>query len=328
MTKSFRQLYRAPARTDPDGTEWYKCLSDIIFTSRRAGWAVGSGQILSTTNAGKSWTNHYASSMASASFTPHRLSAPTQDCCWIIDTVGCGQTRLFHTGNGGTNWQATKLGALVYPKDIFFLNTRTGWIITDDGKILSGSGNIHITNDGGKTWTDYKLTFKGRPEVIRFGSLREGWLAERVVSKDQSRSFGRLHRSHDGGRTWAMVATFDRRILDVTVLDAQRIFISGEGGLVVKTLDGGQSWQRSKTRMRAAINSISSDGKLSVLAAGDSANLLKSDDGGASWIKLKGPADGSNCVRAQILPNGQIVVASNTSIFLLNGSSEVGAADD
>lgn len=321
MIKTFRELYRAPHRTDRDGIVWYECLSDMHFASPRVGWAVGSGQILCSGDGGKTWNNQYTDFMASSFFAPHRVSMPSQNSCWVIDTVGFGQNRCFHTRDGGRNWEASKF-ASAYPKDVFFINSQRGWLITDDGKMLSGGGSIHATIDGGKTWKTGRLKIKGRPEVIRFISSRAGWLVERVISKDQGRSIGRLHKSKDGGSTWESVATFDNRILDLAVLDQERIFVSGEGGLIAATRDAGQSWQRLRTKTHAAINSIAFDGNRTVIAAGDFRTLLISDDGGSSWSRLRTPAEDSNWVRACMVSSSQAIVASTTAIYLLNPLSE------
>ena len=151
--------------------------------------------------------------------------------------------------------------------------------------MLSSGGQVYVTVDGGKTWETHKLKMKGKPEVIVFISLRQGWLVERVISRDQTRSFGRLHRSNDGGRTWELLATFDRRVLGLTVLDPRRIFVSGENGSILRTRDGGQSWQRTRTGTRATINSIASDQKLNLIAVGDCGTVLISNDEGSNGVE-------------------------------------------
>jgi len=126
-----------------------------------------------------------------------------------------------------------------------------------------------------------------------------------------------VHRSDDGGKNWKLAATFDRQILDLAVRDTQRVFVSGEGGLLAGTWDGGKSWQRMKTRTRSAINSITFDSNSKGIAGGDFGMLLMSEDEGKSWRKLKSPSGDSNCVSVRIISHDQAVIASETSIHSL-----------
>ena len=86
--KNMVELYLAPSRRDPDGTVWHKCLMDMQFVDDRVGWAVGSAQIVRTTNACRTWSNCFDESMAQLAFAPKKLSAPTRDSSWVIDTIG------------------------------------------------------------------------------------------------------------------------------------------------------------------------------------------------------------------------------------------------
>jgi photosystem II stability/assembly factor-like uncharacterized protein len=295
------------------------------FITARVGWAVGSGQIVSTRDGGETWKNQYAEYMADAFFAPHRVSILTQDSCWVIDTVGFGQIRCFHTKDGGRTWINVNLGPSTYPKDIFFINQSKGWIISDDGKFLGGGGTIHRTENAGESWHREKLIIKGKPEILRFLNARQGWLVESVITKDQAKTIGRVLRSNDGGKNWGLAATFESQILDLAVLDAQRIFVSGEGGLIARTADGGNSWQRLRTRTRANINSIAFDGNSKGIAGADFGTMLTSDDGGVSWSKIKGLPEDSNCVKVLIPSRDRGVIATDKSIYLFAPFPKVGS---
>ena len=162
------ELYLAPLRRDLDGTVWYKCLTDMQFVDDRVGWAVGSAQIVRTTNAGRTWRNLFDQSMHQLAFAPRKLSAPTRNTCWVIDTIGSGKTKCLFTVDGGLTWLPLELGSTQYPRDIFFFNSERGWLLCDNGTVDGGVPAIWTTLNGGQTWQPQQLYIEGRPEIIRF----------------------------------------------------------------------------------------------------------------------------------------------------------------
>jgi len=295
------------------------------FATARVGWAVGSGQLLGTRDGGRTWVDQRNAYMANTFFDPRRVCAVNQAHCWVI-TGGMDKIRCFHTKDGGRTWLNVDFGPSIYPQDVFFINQRRGWMVSDDGKVLGGGGTIHLTDNGGETWHSEQLTGPGKPDVIRFVNSRQGWLVESVITKDQAKTIGRVHRSDDSGKNWELAATFERQILDIAVLDGERIFIAGEGGLIEKTVDGGKSWQRLKTRTRANINSIAFYGNSTGIAGADFGTLLMADGNGTVWNKLKHSPDGSNCVGACVASPSQAIIAFDNSIHSLTLSSKNSAA--
>lgn len=83
------------------------------FVDDRVGWAAGSGQIVRTTNGGKTWSNLFDVSMAQLAFAPKKLSAPTRDACWVIDTIGSGETRCLFTVDRVQTWLPLELGIAI-----------------------------------------------------------------------------------------------------------------------------------------------------------------------------------------------------------------------
>src|SRR5215213_4594797 len=132
------ELYLAPSRRDPEGTVWYKCLTAMQFVDDRVGWAVGSTQLVRTTDAGRTWSNLFHQSTVQLAFAPKKLSAPTRETCWVIDTVGSGRVRCLFTMDGGESWLPLELESSQYPRDIFFFNSHRGWLICDSGTFEGG----------------------------------------------------------------------------------------------------------------------------------------------------------------------------------------------
>jgi len=72
-------------------------------------------------------------------------------------------------------------------------------------------------------------------------------------------------------------------VFDVVALDPQRAWGVGIDGYVIKTVDGGKSWQEVKTKApKTALFTVTAmDGKTLVIAGTGTA--LVSTDGGATW---------------------------------------------
>ena len=308
------ELYLAPLRRDLEGTVWHKCLTAMQFVDDRLGWAVGSAQIVRTTNAGRTWSNLFDESMAQLAFAPKKLSAPTRESCWVIDTIGSGKTRCLFTVDGGRTWLPLELGSSQYPQDIFFSNSQRGWLICDNGTVEGGVPAIQSTWNGGQTWQSQQLNIEGRPEIIRFFDRKYGWLVERTLKNVQTESISRLHRSIDGGATWNFVRAFDDRILDLRIRDRKQIFVCGESGLIAFSHNGGVKWHRFRTGTSIAINVVALGSDQTVVAGGDFGCLLLSRDQGDTWRQLHGLDSDVNLVGAYMLSESQLIVCSSISI--------------
>lgn len=307
------ELYLAPSRRDPEGTVWHKCLTAMQFVDDRVGWAVGSGQIVRTTNGGRTWSNLFDVSMAQLAFAPKKLSAPTSDRCWVIDTIGSGKTRCLFTVDGLQTWLPLELGLSRYPRDIFFLNSQRGWLICDNGTVEGGVPAMRSTSNGGQTWQSQQLNIEGRPEIIRFFDYKYGWLVERILTNVQTESISRLHRSVDGGATWDFVRAFDDRILDLRICDRKHIFVCGESGLIASSHNSGLKWHRFRTGTSAAINFVTLSDQ-ALVAGGDFGSLLFSRDHGNTWRQLHGVNSDANFVGAYLLSESKLIVCSSISI--------------
>jgi photosystem II stability/assembly factor-like uncharacterized protein len=308
------EVYLAPSRRDSEGTVWHKCLTAMQFVDDRVGWAVGSAQIVRTTNGGRTWNNLFDESMAQLAFAPKKLSAPTRDICWVIDTIGSGKTTCLFTVDAGLTWSPLELGSSEYPRDIFFFNSQRGWLICDNGSSEGGVPVIRSTANGGQTWESQLLNIEGRPEIIRFSDHKYGWLVERILTNFQTESISRLHRTNDGGETWEFVTAFHDRIFDLRIRDHKQIFVCGESGLIASSHNGGVKWHRFSTGIKVAINFITLGGEQTLVAGGDFGFLLLSRDNGYSWRQLRGLNSDANFVGVYLLSESKLIVCSSISI--------------
>ena len=67
--------------------------------------------------------------------------------------------------------------------------------------------------------------------------------------------------------------------------DRENGYLSGQDGLVMRTTDGGTSWQRLNSRTRLFIFALSFSDRLHGFLVGDRSLVLSTADGGESFLK-------------------------------------------
>ncbi len=158
--------------------------------------------------------------------------------------------------------------------------------------------DLYASPDGGASWS-----LRGSPAITPgFEALHL------LVTADGQTLFAvgggdGLMRSQDGGASWLPLSQglpLERpgqaRVLSLAI-DPQdeSILYAGTGGFVgqgqgvYKSLDGGESWSPANQGMldyRITALAVSPSDSQVILAGGDSGNLFKSSDAGASWVDL------------------------------------------
>jgi hypothetical protein len=123
--------------------------------------------------------------------------------------------------------------------DVTFFDSKKGFIVSERTHILA-------TRDGGKSWTvqfsdeDYIL------KAVSFCDADHGWAVGEA---------GYTYRTSDGGENWEKQGGLydmdeygeiisDPTLFDVVAVDPQTAWAVGIQGVVRKTTDGGQTWER------------------------------------------------------------------------------------
>lgn len=221
-------------------------LHGVSFVTRDEGWVVGQlGKIFHTTDGGKIWEEQ----RSGTNLLLTMVDFVDRTHGWIVGERGT----LLHTTDGGVTWQRQQSG-VTYPLfDVQFLNRDTGWVVGHWGTIL-------LTRDGGKQWIERSLS----QDLEELGVSLQGVVPEftRIIEP------AALHDVVDPrtGEVMAkagqllskeLITEIARRgIRDVQVredvvlnavffLDQMRGWIVGEQGLLLRTQDGGQTWERT-----------------------------------------------------------------------------------
>lgn len=225
-----------------------------------------------------------------AAFVPRpAVRSPFAERSMILDATRAG-TRLIAVGERGVVLLSDDEGAHwrqagTVPVDaaltaVSFADARQGWAVGHLGVILHSA-------DGGETWSVQRIDpIEDRPLfAVAFTDARNG-VAVGLWSL--------MLRTRDGGRTWEEVGLppppgdtrADANLMSVFG-DAQgRLFIAGERGLVLRSLDGGESWSYHPTGYRGTFWSGTALADGTLIVGGLRGSVYRSTDGAGSWQRV------------------------------------------
>ena len=275
----------------PSGTDG--ALYRVRFVDANTGWISGQdGIILHSTDGGKTWQRQTTNTTVYL-FALHFLDANNG---WAVGD----KSIALETHDGGATWTLRKVitqaqremkpdeaiasaDPVLY--DVQFVDTNTGWIVGEFGKIFH-------TTDGGKIWTAQEQSLIGG-EVLDALDLPSLFGVHFVNGQDGVASGldGKIARTHDGGGAWK----FEKMKLDYPIVDPlfnPYLFADGTGwalgaaGEVVRLTSAGGEWQRVKlgmevlTWLRGMYWLDQNNGWI----VGGYGLILHTNDGGKTWI--------------------------------------------
>ncbi|WP_433944002.1 VPS10 domain-containing protein [Paenibacillus sp. SN-8-1] len=190
---------------------------------------------------------------------------------------------------------------------VSFRDAKNGW-----APMQSREGTPHLvrTRDGGVTWKlvdlSQKANWNGNPQITAapefFGTNRlQGWMPL-SIHKNNAYDVGGF-RTTDGGESWAYIP-FEQNIPESSnAMDSGPVFVSPDQGWfwngteLKATVNGGKSWQVLKvnsefTKSLASFPEMmdlqftdARHGWMLLASAGrEHSRLLKTEDGGTTWV--------------------------------------------
>lgn len=221
---------------------------------------------------------------------------------WAVNSDGL----VLHTTDGGINWtlqfQTPLIGSRpVYPRALAFTTKLRGWLGT-----LTRGYELFETTDGGESWTLVEDLPPEKPTSIC------GMFAvnEKVVyasgTNFPTRPVGVL-KTTDGGAKWTAtdMTPYATALIDIFFFDEDHGFVVGgkpkEGlslrdnliPVVLYTSDGGNTWENKvedlefdKGEWGWKIYFVNAQVGYVSLEALERAAVLKTTDGGMTWVRL------------------------------------------
>lgn len=274
--------------TDDGGKTWrersrseeYKDASAITgmhFSDPDHGWIEQEvGPMLYTRDGGQSWGGASEGRFG-------RRPAVLGEQVWL-PWGGRGHAYIVHTADGGKTWSLLHQRTAAVPGRIQFVTPQTGFIGTDVGWLKS--------TDGGENWA--YAGEAGRAPFPFFASEQVLFRYRRTQGLT-----GDLERSEDGGRTWIRVlGEVDGPSISFVSPTmgylTSRNWTSGPGApypdYLLKTVDGGLTWQRLATAAPVGAQVAFADEQNGAIASSyPDWKLLVTGDSGQTWLSLDLP---------------------------------------
>jgi photosystem II stability/assembly factor-like uncharacterized protein len=224
-------------RTTDGGTAWESVTSGVVDTLRSVsfngvnGICGGDSQdILYSTDSGASWQIGQSGFFGGGFPGAQMLSATTG---FVAGQNSIFQGLLGNTTDGGVSWNFQPFyfdGNEGGCNDVFFFDQITGLV---SGTIFDGRGALARTTDGGLNWltTIYDQSIEGL--AFPAAASPEGFGVG---------SGGRILHTTDSGVTWSdQTSGSSANLHDVSFAsDALRGIAVGDGGVIVRTTNGGE----------------------------------------------------------------------------------------
>ena len=255
-------------------------LTDVFFLDPDRGWAVGDrGVIWATEDGGRHWRlqdSPVNCRLESVHFVDekHGWAAGGWIHPYTHNTTGV----VVRTLDGGRRWAPLALPTLPALKQVRFADCLRGWAV-GNASPMYGSGVFH-TGDGGRSWTAVP------------GVQPQGWLSAHFCDPQHGVLAGRngeLATLSNGDWRPASKPAVGLQGFRAMALAGATGWVVGDGGLVLHTADGGNSWALPPSPLPAELGRqfdwrcVAAVGPRCWIAGAPGSLIAHSADGGRGW---------------------------------------------
>ena len=267
----------------------------------------GGGTVFASDNSGESWSvkSGNKNSLRECRFADHKTG------------IAAGENGEFlKSTDSGLTWMSCNHFTDKFLNTVFPVNEKNFYAAGD-------SGVIFRTTDGGISWSDqtnykkydiqsvyftdpdngvaaggyhdgerafiYKTTNAGVNWFEAYDSLGLGELNSLIFTNNLlgfcAGNNGNILRTSDGGYSWESENIFPENLYSVSFSDYKNGLISCENGLIFKTTDGGDNWDHIISGFYFNLYSIKCLSEDIAIAGGEKGTILYSYNGGISWQK-------------------------------------------
>lgn len=267
----------------PSGTINY--LSSCSFGSSTHVYVVGNGpDLLKSTDAGNTFSSLSTSFLSLNQFL-NACFFTSADTGFVVGGDGNSNGLIFKTSNGGSSWINVLPSAPTIFNAITFPTSQVGYAV---GGMLD-TGIIYKTINGGATWT--QVYHSGlNPEYlsgVHFRNANDGAVVG--MSFDGTILAGKRLKLNGGVVSSSVLDSIYFSFNDVYFSSADTGFLLAtdfNGSYILKTTNGGISWNPVYTNMMQDVSRISFPTLSKGYVVGSGGLILKSTNAGNSWSNV------------------------------------------
>lgn len=209
--------------------------------------------------------------------------------------------------DGGVTWKQS-------PSPVSVTLTAVRFADAEHGYAVGHAGTLLVTSDGGRTWTR-RLDGRRIAEIeLQAAKQRDNGAAlksaQRLVADGPDKplldvlvldaqralavgAYGVALETRDGGANWTSLRSRLDNPKELHLYAVRqrgsRIVIAGEQGLVMQSIDGGESFKQVATPYKGSFFTLELPSNDEIVVAGLRGNAWRSSDGGAHWRQLASP---------------------------------------
>lgn len=273
--------YNVFLKTTNQGMNWISIskptslnFTDIKFINTTTGFVVGdSGLVMKSTNSGDIWNMQKLA-------TPKKFNT----LFFINDNtgwIGGDSGKIFKTTNSGLNWFPKSSNTKYDINRIYFIDINNGIIAADSGTIL-------LTNNGGNSWqlnlqnpkyNFYSAINTNNNKLLVFGGNSNG---TSEIFREHA-----IYESTNNGANWNKIISGNNSAkTSVFFLDTLTGYVGGKVGTLMKTIDGGITWNQQDIPSSTHINYIQFMNKNLGWIVNYPGWFSRTTNGGESWTLL------------------------------------------
>ena len=303
-----------------DGGETWQSMNDLIGTYERIefltptfGWITTNNVAAATTDGGQSW-NYFA--LDDPPVWPNQIA----DVHFANEQLGLGvhfyNTEVYRTTNGGQTWNVVETGG----------DLRRPLLLSESVALIPNRlGQLRRSADGGQTWSDVNGPAFGFVDLLAFtDQIAIAWNTSDVIRTvdggvnwqpvdfpftyiwdiqqlDDTKAMIQLAPTlpavpwegivtTDAGATWSSAFASATNNLDFVLSDGMTGYGVGNYGQILKTTDGGSSWDYHSSGLNMNLRDIDMIDEHRGVAVGYS--ILYTEDG-EKWIPAEIHVPGS-----------------------------------
>lgn len=292
---------------------------DLWFINANTGWVVENGggkRIYKTTDGGITFVTQFQLSASdSMSFGFRSVAFNNSQLGWAGSTSGL----LMKTTNSGVNWYRVDSTIVPPPIGICDISVVGDSVFYGSGR-LNGPTNLIKSTNAGLTYENIDMGAYTNYQIgVYFRTKDSGFVVGRsnIISEGAVVCF-----TSDGGNTWvkryrsfiqsehAWNITFVNSLVGYATIEK---FISGTGN-IIKTTDGGVTWQRLNVSVTSGVN-LDPVGFANVntgwIANHSGSGMWQTINGGANWTNITV----GNSIHGIFIINDSIGYASGNEVL-------------